>query len=112
MLDEVNVANSMARIMSKKPEQAFKSSSDKQQKLISRADVIRSLQDQLASMSNKHKRYVDEQERCLIELDMEKSETIMKLENDCNEAVEELRVSTSLDTDILFFVSHEAQSFH
>ena len=48
----------------------------------------------------------------MIELDMEKSETIMKLENDCNEAVEELRVSTSLDTDILFFVSHEAQSFH
>ena len=60
------------------------------------------MQDQLASISNEHKRYVDKQECGLVELDMEKSGTIAELVNDCNEAVEELHVSTSLDTDILF----------
>jgi hypothetical protein len=61
MLDEVNVAKKVARIMSKKAEQAFKSSTDQQQKLIAKADVIRSLQDQLANISKEHKRYIDEQ---------------------------------------------------
>ncbi len=49
---------------------------------------------------------------CLVKLDMEKSEKIAVLENDCNEAVEELHVSTSLASDILFFDFHVAQSFH
>ena len=78
MLDEVNMAKNTARIMSKKAEQAFKSSTGKQQKLIDKADIIHSLQDQLASISNDHKIYVDKQERRLVELDMEKSE---KLQN-------------------------------
>ena len=111
MLDEVNMAKNMARIMSKTAEQAFKSSTGKQEKLIDKADIIHNLQDQLASISNEHKRYVDKQERRFVELDMEKSETIAELENDCNEAVEELHVSTSLDTDILFFVCCVAQFF-
>jgi hypothetical protein len=80
--------------------------------LIAKADVICSLQDQLANMSKEHKRYIDKQEHCLVELDMEKSEKIAVLEDDCNKAVEELHVSTSLASSILFFDFHVAQSFH
>ena len=66
--------------LSKKVEQAFKSSTDRQQNFFAKAkaDVICSLQDQLANMSNKHKRDIDNQENCLVEL-------IAVLENDCNE---------------------------
>jgi hypothetical protein len=48
----------------------------------------------------------------LVELDMEKSEKIAELENDCNEAIEELNVSTSLYCAVLLFYFHVAQSFH
>ncbi len=63
-------------------------------------------------MSKEHRRITEEQEQCLVELDMKKSEKIAELENDCNEAIEELNVSTSLLCDILLFYFHIAQTFH
>ncbi len=48
----------------------------------------------------------------MVELDMENSKKIFELENDCNEAIEELNVSTSLSCDVLLFYIHVAQSFY
>jgi hypothetical protein len=46
-------------------------------------------------LSKEHRRITEEQELCLVELYMEKSKKIAELENDYNEAIEELNVSTS-----------------
>jgi hypothetical protein len=52
-------------------------------------------------LSKAHERDIEEQECSLVELDMEKIEKIAKLENDCNEAIEELHVSISFSHILL-----------
>jgi hypothetical protein len=98
--------------MSKKADEVFKSSTDQQQKLNVAQKVIRNVQVQIANFPKEHRRIIDEQELCLVESDMEKSEKIAGLENDCNEAIEELNVSTLLVCNLLLFCFHVAQFFH
>jgi hypothetical protein len=108
MLDEVNDAKQKARAMTKKAEHVTNVSTACQKMIISAAQVITKLQDQLANLANAHERYIEDQECCLVELDMEKMEKITELENDCNEAVEELHVSISF-SHILLLQFHIAE---
>jgi hypothetical protein len=101
MLDKVNDAKQKARVMTKKAEHVTNVSTARQKKIISAAQVISKLQDQLANLSKTHERDIEEQECCLIEFDMEKMEKIAELENDCNEAKEELHVSISFSHKLL-----------
>ncbi len=93
MLEEVNDAKQKARVVTKKAEHVINIPTACQKKIISAAQFIRKLQDQLANLSKAHERDIDKQECCLVELDIEKAEKIAELENDCNEAIEELYVS-------------------
>ncbi len=87
MLNEVNDAKQKAMVMTKKAEHVTNISTACQKKIISKTQVISKLQDQLAKLPKAHERDIEEQECCLVELDIKKTEKIAELENDCNEAI-------------------------
>jgi hypothetical protein len=111
MLDEVNNAKQKARVMTKKAEHVTNVSTARQKKIISKTQVISKLQDQQANFSKAYERYIEEHECCLVESDMEKMEKIAELENDCNEAIEELHVSISF-SHILLLQFHITEIIH